>query len=204
MTRQFVWLLLFGSLWGISEVVAGGILYDADVPLASVWLTTWAVFVLAAARGMLNKPGTSSAIAGISALYKLINTAPFFCHILGILFLGMVFDLAASLLIKRGQRVSLRCILIGIFTAYGGNTLFALVMTYIIGYEYWVEAGMGKILNHIFVTGSFAACAAAVVVPLGYWIGFNGKDFVRRRPRWAYSFAVLFSLILWSLGRIIG
>jgi len=45
--RQLAWLLLFGSLWGMSEVAIGGVLYNKNVPYASVWLSAWAFFVLA-------------------------------------------------------------------------------------------------------------------------------------------------------------
>lgn len=83
-TRNWLWLLLFGSLWGAMEVVGGEVLHRNGVPQASVFLTAWALFVLAVSRGVLNRPGTSSAVGALAALYKLANAAPFFCHLLGI------------------------------------------------------------------------------------------------------------------------
>jgi hypothetical protein len=200
--KQLVWLVFFGSLWGVSEVLAGGALYEANVPRASLYLSVWAIFVLASARGLLNKPGSSTAIGGIAAIYRLVNTAPFFCHICGILFLGMAFDLASSLLMRNENKVSFRSSLSGVFGSYGGQALFALVMTYIIRYEFWVEGGWRKVLDHIFVSGSLIALAASVVFPLGYWVGLKGESFRPLRSRWAYRGAFLFSLALWALGRI--
>jgi len=200
--KKFIWLLLFGSLWGISEVFVGGVLYGAMVPRASVYLSVWAVFMLAVARGMFNKPGTSTAISIIAALYKLVNTSPFFCHICGILFLGIAFDLAASLLMKDQSRVSYRSVLAGVAGAYGGHALFAIFVTYIIRYEYWAGEGLPKVLDHIFVNGSLTAVFSILAFPLGQWIGLNGESFSRRRPGWAYSVALLFSIIIWALGRI--
>jgi hypothetical protein len=104
--RQLAWLAAFGSLWGMSEVFIGGALYNANVPRASVYLSVWAIFILVVARGVLNRPGSSTAVGIIGAAYKLVNAAPFFCHIYGILFLAIAFDLAFSLLRKDERRFS--------------------------------------------------------------------------------------------------
>lgn len=39
MKKALVWLVLFGSLWGMVEVVFGGALYNNNVPRASVFLS---------------------------------------------------------------------------------------------------------------------------------------------------------------------
>lgn len=202
--RQVVWLLLFGSLWGISEVAIGGALFNENVPSASVWLSAWAFFVLGLARGVMNRPGSSTAIGAIAALFKFINAAPFFCHLLGIFALGVTFDFAATLLIKNKSKISHRNILAGVVSAYGGYALFALFITYIVRYEIWIIGGSAKVMHHIFVSGSFAALAAMVTVPLGNWFGINGKVLIQRSPRWAFNGALLASLILWTLGQITG
>ena len=46
----------------------GGVLYNKNVPYASVWISAWAFFVLALARGVMNKPGSSTVIAAIAAI----------------------------------------------------------------------------------------------------------------------------------------
>lgn len=69
-SRQLIWILFFGSLWGMSEVVIGESLFTEDMPYASVWISVWAFFLLAVARGILNKPGSSTAIGGIATLFK--------------------------------------------------------------------------------------------------------------------------------------
>jgi hypothetical protein len=55
--------------------------------------------------------------------------------------------------------------------AYLNYILFALLMAYVIRYEYWAQAGAGKVLNHVLVSGSIAALVCALLVPLGYRIG---------------------------------
>ena len=202
--KHWVWLLLFGSLWGIIEVIGGEILYKNKIPYASVWLSAWALFVLAVARGILNKPGSSTAIGVIAAVFKLANASPFFCHLLGIFFLGLAFDVVSTLLMKHERKISYRSSISGVLSAYGGYALFALVITYIVRYEHWTVGGLAKVLHHIFVSGSFASLAAIMIVPMGYWIGLNGKIVAGRRPKLAYAGALVALAILWTLGRITG
>lgn len=200
--RELTWLVLFGSLWGMSEVFIGGALYNANVPRASVYLSVWAVFILVAARGVLNRPSSSAAVGIISSAYKLANAAPFFCHILGILFLAIAFDLAFSLLRKDERRFSSRTLSVSMVGVYGGHTLFALFVTYIIRYPYWGEAGLPKVLDHVLINGSLVAIPSFFLFRLWQRIGLNSESFIRRHPRWACNLALLLSLLLWALGQI--
>ncbi len=198
------WLLLYGSLWGIGEVIAGGILYRDTVPYASVWLAAWALFVLAVGRGVLNKPGSSTVIGAFATVFKLVNTEPFFCHLLGIFILGLAFDIASTLLMKNERKICYRSSFSGAVSAHGGYALFALVVTYIVRYEHWTVEGLAKVLHHIFVSGSFAALMAIIVVPLGYWIGINGGTMAERHPRWTYAGTLVTLVVLWTVGRVAG
>ena len=55
--------------------MVGNHLFDADIPYASAWISAWAFFLLAVARGVMNKPGTSTAyiqssLAGLVGAYS--------------------------------------------------------------------------------------------------------------------------------------
>jgi len=202
--KNWSWLLVFGSLWGIMEVVGGEAFFKNNVPYASVWLSAWAFLMMGVARGVVNKPGTSTAVGGTAALFKLVSTSPYYCHLLGIFFLGLVFDIAATLWLKNEKKFSWRTVLAGIVSAYGGYALFAVVITYIIRYRPWVAGGTPKVLNHMFVGGSFAALAAIVLIPLGMRIGLTSEAASSRRPRWATAGALVILIALWTLGKIIG
>jgi len=202
--KTWLWLLLFGSLWGVCEVIAGEDLFGKGVPHASVWLSAWALFVLAMARGVLNKPGSSTAVGTFAAIFKLVNAAPFFCHLLGIFFLALAFDVFSSILMKRESKVLIRTSLGGALSAYSGNALFALIMAYVVRYKYWTAGGLSKVLHHIFISGSLAALMAIAAVPLGYWTGVYGMALAKRRPGWAYTGALIALLFLWTMGRIAG
>ena len=77
MARYNPWVLLFvfGSLWGLLEVVGSKALYEANIPNASVYLSASGFFLLAVARRLFNKRGTSSVIGGLAALFRLVNAS---------------------------------------------------------------------------------------------------------------------------------
>ena len=199
-----MWLFLFGSIWGINEVFLGEILYRNDVQNSSIILTVMALLVLAISRGMINTPGSSALIGTFAVLFRLANTAPSYCHLLGIFLLGATFDVFSSLLVKNKEHMPLRWGAAGMLSAFGNNALFALLITYVFRYEYWVAGGSSKVLQHIFISGSIITVIAAFLVPLGFFVGKNGGILVDRRPRWSYAGTILGSIALWTVAMFLG
>ena len=103
------------SAWGLSELIGGETLV----------LTAVALLLLATARTLVNRFGTSIAMAGIAVLFKSVNTAPFFCHLMGIILLGVAFDLAATLLWRDDRRAYIRAAATGAVGAYLSCFFFA-------------------------------------------------------------------------------
>jgi len=202
--KNWLWFILFGSLWGINEVVMGEVLSVSEVPHFSVLLTVIALFILAFARGIINKPGSSTVIGVIAVIFKLANAAPFHCHLLGIFMVGLVFDVLATLLIKSEKTSAIKCGLTGILSAYSGNALFALIITYIIRYDIWTSGGTAKVLGHIFVAGTLTAILAALAVPLGFRLGVTSSAIADRRPKWTFAGTVVSVFIIWILVRALG
>jgi len=202
--KNWAWLLFFGSLWGIMEVAGRGVLSRYNMPHSAVIFAAWAFMVMAVARGIVNKPGSSTVIGIVAVIFKLANAAPFFCHLLGIFALGLAFDVFSSLLMKNERKISFRSSLTGALSAYSGYALFAIVITYIVQYKYWIAGGLPKVLNHIFVGGSLAALAAVVLVPFGYWVGISNENLFERRPVWTYAGTLMGVVLLWTLGRFVG
>ena len=202
--KNWLWFILFGSLWGINEVVMGEVLSTSNVPHFSVLLTVIALFILAMSRGIVNKPGSSTVIGVIAVLFKLANAAPFHCHLLGIFMVGLVFDVLASMLMKSEKNAAIKSSLTGILSAYSGNALFALVITYIIRYDVWTSGGSSKVLGHIFVAGTFTAILAAIAVPLGFRLGVTSGALADRKPKWTFAGTMVSVFIIWILAQIIG
>jgi hypothetical protein len=163
MRKDFVLgVLFFSGLWGLCEAVLGGALYRAGVQHASVVLTACGLVILSFAAVYFPHKGIPTAIAGCAMLYKFLNEPFFACHLLGILLTGLCYDLVFNVLKVRNRPVA------AAGTVYTSYVLFAVLMTYVIQYEYWAQAGMGKLLNYVLAGGSMAALACALLVPLSY------------------------------------
>jgi hypothetical protein len=98
-------------------------------------------------------------------LYKFLNEPFFACHLVGILLTGLCYDLVFNVLKARNRAVA------AAGTVYVSYASFAVLMTYIVRYEHWAQAGAGKVLSHVLVSGSIAALVCALLVPLAYRIG---------------------------------
>jgi hypothetical protein len=201
--KSWAWIVFFGSIWGISEVAGGGALYAMGIPHSSIFLSAWAFFILAMARGLVNKPGSSTVVGGIAVLFKLINAAPFWCHLLAIFSLGVAFDIFASLLLKKKIRRFVPAALTGAAGAYGGFALFAILITYVIRYSFWVEGGINKVLNYIFLSGSIVALISLFLVPLGFRIGLASEHATVDKPRWVYAGTAAAVLFIWIVVRFV-
>ena len=155
-------ILFFSSLWGISEALLGEVLYRANIPYSSVPLTIIGFFILAFASVFLPKTGTATLIAALAMLYKFLNVPFFACHLLGILMMGICFDLFFNVL-----RIKSRSLSAGA-AVYLNYSLFALMITYIFRYDFWVQGGLTKVLSHIGISGSMTALGCAILVPMGF------------------------------------
>jgi len=166
MKRDFLFgILFFGSIWGFSEAGLGGYLYTKDIPYASLPLTVIGFMILTIAKLYLPQKSSATWIASVAMLYKFLNTPFFACHLLAIIFLGISYDLVFGFLKIKSKAV------LGFVATYLGYTLFALAITYVFRYRYWVTEGMPKVLSYIGTNGTFTAFANAFIVPLSFNVG---------------------------------
>ncbi len=166
MKKEYIWgILFFGGLWGVSEAVLGDALYRANVPYASVPLTVIGFTILTFARVYFPQKATATAIASCAMLYKFLNEPFFACHLLGIFLIGVCYDVVFD--VFKIKNWSLRAAL----AAYLNYALFALMITYVFRYNYWVQEGFGRVLEHTAIAGTMAAVGSAVFVPLSFRFG---------------------------------
>ena len=76
--------------------------------------------------------------------------------------MGVCYDVVFGLF--KGRNLSL-C---AAAAAYINYALFALMITYVFRYSYWIEGGFGKVFEHIAIAGTMAAVGSAVFVPLSF------------------------------------
>lgn len=158
-------ILFFSGLWGISEAVLGDVLYSANIPYASVPLTVIGFVIMAIAQVYFPMLGTATLIAACAMLYKFLNVPFFFCHLLGILLMGMCYDLFFNVIKIKSRLFS------AISAVYLNYLLFALMITYVFRYEHWVQAGFAGVMRHVLVSGSMTALGCAILVPVIFRFG---------------------------------
>jgi hypothetical protein len=213
-------VLFFGGVWGVSEVFVGEALYRADFPHASVPLTLIALAVLTVARVRFPAAGSSTAIGASAALYKLaamlttfLGTPVFLCHLVGIVSLGLAYDLAFSALKRKGP-AALAAARAGYLAAavraaaatYVAYALFALAMTFVFRYGGWPAGGWEKVLRHVGVSGTLAALGGAVLVPAVFRVAAavrGGAGLSVGRSRLAAGGVCLATLMLWVVGIVV-
>ena len=155
-------ILFFGGLWGISEAVLGDALYRAEVLYASVPLTIIGFIVMTIAKVYFPQKGTATLIAACAMLYKFLNVPFFACHLLGILLMGICYDLFFSVFKIKSRSL---CAAAATYLSYA---LFGLMITYVFRYEHWVQGGFTEVLRHVGISGSMAALGCAVLVPSSF------------------------------------
>ena len=169
-TERVLAVLFFSALWGVSEAVLGDALYSHGVPHASVPLTAIALVILTLASAYLPRAGMATLIACCAMLYKFLNTPFFGCHLLGIVLTGICYDVLFCVLKVKNKPLS------AVLTVYTSFILFAVAITYIFRYEYWVQGGFAKVLQYVLIDGSVAAVICAALVPLSIRLGERAAE----------------------------
>jgi len=180
--RNILWVLVLGSAWGVAEIFGRDLLSDLGVGGGTVWLGAWAILVLSIGRGLWNKIGSSAVIGLVATAFKFAGPSPHYCQLLGIVSLGLIFDLFASSLLFRGRAQWWRHALVGLLTAYGARAFFVLYSVHIAHFERWVEGGTQMALDHVVAGGSVVALAALLLAPLGFRIGARAAETLPGEP----------------------
>ncbi|MDD4215389.1 MAG: hypothetical protein PHR81_11325, partial [Bacteroidales bacterium] len=95
--KDFLWLIMFGTLAGLNETVLGSM----HIPNKSVILSTITLVLFAAARYLFRAKGTTLLVAGVAVLFKLNDVGVCGCRPEALIMLGIGFELFASLMIKK-------------------------------------------------------------------------------------------------------
>jgi hypothetical protein len=182
-------LILLASAWGLGELIGG----------ETVWLTAWGLLLLATARTLVNRLGSSTALAVIALLFRSVHTTPHACHLAGIALLGIAFDLTATLLWREDRKPFLRAAITGASSAYASCFLFATSMVWIVEYKHWAGGGLERIGEHTLSSGSLGALVGLGAVPLGLWLGGRLLRHAEGSPRAALAATATLCMALWAL-----
>jgi hypothetical protein len=201
MKKQYVLgILFFGALWGVSEAALGGWMYAAGIRQAApVVLAVIAFGLLTLGRRYVPLPGSSAAMGALAMLFKYLSAPDYLCHLLAIFLLGAGYDVVYSLARGRGKP------LIGLAGTYLGFALFALSITYVFRYHWWIAEGWPKVLRYVGISGTIAAACNAAIVPLSDWLGRRlWRGALEKVPArgWAFRAVSVVTAGLWVLAII--
>jgi len=192
-------IILFGSLWGLSEAVIGDLIRTTGIPFRAGILTGIGIGILGAALGLYRMPAVLPLIAlttalskqlvvpilGFSLLCKANSCAALL--LLGFSVTGMTFLTGSHL--KRSTflraATALSAVLIAAFAFYFIGMRLA-PCAYLLSF-----AGAGGLQSFMFREGLVWALFAALLFPAGYRLGERMRDDIVslrvQKPAWFYA-----------------
>jgi hypothetical protein len=165
-------ILIFGSLWGFSEVFVGSGLSETGLPSGAIMTGIFAMMFLVMSRMIYRQPGMQIGMGLVAGGLKLFN--PFVgCHIcsaLAIMAEGAIFELIwykISFDFKELKNYTMQ-ISMGIISAYsvyiGGYVVTQILTPIIAGPGFYLE-NLIVLMPNILASGLIAALVGGVVLP---------------------------------------
>ena len=199
-------VILFGSIWGGLEALGIDVMRRIEFHPRSPVLALVGILILATARIVIRKPGSTLAIGVIAAGFKFLGLSQvFFCQIFAVVAQAAVFDLAFSLAERKDWLARpIHLGLVGLVGSYVNYAVFSLSQAYLFANPYWTERGLSGLFSWVFTEGSYAAILSFLGITIGVSLG---RKIAPAFTRWqtvgekAYSRGVLVaSLGFWLLG----
>ncbi len=154
MSNRWFTILALAALWGIGEILIWNSMAALGMGMKSPAVSAWGILILALARGILPRLGSSSLMALVAASYKLLAGITFPCAFAAILALGIFFDLFMTITEKKPLWFRVP---IAAASVYFSFLAFALIATYGLKLGFWAQGGLPNILRYTLVNGSWAA-----------------------------------------------
>jgi len=166
-------ILLFGSLWGFSEVIIGSALNDIGLPSGAIMTGFFAITFLVISRMIYRQPGMQIGIGLIAGALRIFN--PFVgCHLcsgIAIMAEGVIFEIIwykISLDFSELKTVIMQSSM-GIISAYfiyiGGYIVTQILTPIASGANFYVE-NLIVFIPRILSSGFIAALISGAVLPV--------------------------------------
>ncbi|MEI8202780.1 MAG: hypothetical protein WCH34_07190 [Bacteroidota bacterium] len=195
--KNFLWILLFGSLVGLNESFIGSF----HLPYRSIVLSTISISLLVAARMKFPQKGTSFLIVLIALLFKInsggfdnCTSSAFLCGHTALLSIGVAFEIFASLLIRASSNKYVAYLLTCALSSLLAFTMFAIFQTYIL--NAWDSV---HLLEYIFIKSSFTALFSCIFALIFLALS-SLKIRIAIKPLLMNSFLGVLIVCLWIVG----
>ena len=196
-------ILLFGSLWGFSEVIIGSALQDMGLPTGVIMTGVFAIVFLVMSRMIYRQPGMQFGIGLVAGGLRLFN--PFVgCHLcsaLAIMAEGAIFELIwynISFDFSELKNVLMQGSM-GILSAYfiyvGGYIITQVLTPIASGANFYIE-NLAVFMPNILGSGLFAALIGGIVLPITF---LAKKIDITIKDRIYYPSVLGISVICWFI-----
>ena len=161
-SNRWFTVLALAALWGIGEILIWNGMAALGLGMKSPVVSAWGILILALARGILPRPGSSSLMALVAASYKLFAGITFSCAFAAVMAVGIFFDTE-----KRPGWIRTP---IAALSVYPSFLAFALIAAHGLRLGFWAEGGLPNILRYVLVNGSWAALFSLGTAALGFFL----------------------------------
>ncbi len=165
--KHLINAVLFGSLWGILEVLADKVIGIPGSTLRAPILSCLGILILTIARSDFDRLGASTAVGIVASFFKFLNVPFYGCQILAIGLLAVAFDFVYSVFSHRTQSRAFGNGILGSLTIWTSFPVFALTASYVVQNPWWIQGGIWKIAHYVFVQGSIAAVGSFFLFNFG-------------------------------------
>lgn len=199
----WIGVLLLGSLWGGAEALLSATIDGVSSPIPrSVILAFVALLILSVGRRMLPAFGTTLGAGIFAAGMKLVSMPSIlacqFAAVIGQAIILEMFFTACEKLQYSDRRLPLS---VGVVAAsYLNSIAFAFSQAYVFQNHWWLDRGVGGLLEWSFVTGSGAALASLIGFSLGWGLGQRltvTRLFPTVRAVYLRGVSIAISLAIW-------
>ena len=201
--KLFAAILVFGSFWGLSEVLIGSSLHNMGLPSGAIMSGIFALTILVLSRMIFRQTGMQLGIGFIAGALRMFN--PFMgCHLcsaIAIVAEGALFELIwyklsfdSEYLEKPYMQASM-----GIITAYvlfvGGHIVTQILTPIVAGATFYVQ-NLIVFMPRIIAGGLLPAITGGVVLPI---ITLSKNLDITLKDKVYYPTTLGISLICWLL-----
>jgi hypothetical protein len=202
--RLFISIILFGSLWGFSEVIFGSIITDAGYPSGGIMTGFFAIPILILTRMIYKQPGMQIGMGLVAGSLRVFN--PFvgcqICSAIAIMAEGIIFELifiALSTDFKELKRLTMQSSM-GIISAYiifvSGYIVTQILTPIFAGAGFYLE-NLVIFVPNILAEGIIPALIASLTVPL--IISLKKLDFSLNNNKLYYPITAAIIITCWTV-----
>lgn len=206
-------VVLFGSLWGLSEATFGALLHLINSPYKGEIMTSFGVMVMSAAAAVYKPKNAFAFTVGLGVVASLVKGVNLIflgvdSHVLRVMVVIPIeaasFGALASIFNRAFNESRRLRPAVGALSAYASFFLLSSVYIYAgIGSNFWVGRGFADMVSFTLSGGTVAAILSVLTTDVGFRLGETVKpaveDLIGRDPAVYYLVSVALTALSWIL-----